>query len=130
MIEILDQSKARDSECIMKNLVLTLSVFQVQCHYQQIIRKWNSVTNSVGKSSKNPMAPNMSCYYCYKNNHNTADCRAIIKFKKQKKVCGERFLDLLFLLKEFNSFKRQLNPEKTASSKKRKAELILSTEIN
>jgi hypothetical protein len=33
-------------------------------------------------------------------------------------------------LKEINALKRQLKPEKTASSKKRKAESILSTEIN
>jgi hypothetical protein len=35
-----------------------------------------------------------------------------------------------FLFEEFNAFKRQLKPEKTTSSKKRKAESILSTEIN
>jgi hypothetical protein len=37
---------------------------------------------------------------------------------------------LAFLLEEINALKRQLKPEKTASSKKRKAEIILSTEIN
>jgi hypothetical protein len=36
----------------------------------------------------------------------------------------------LFLFEEINALKRQLNPEKTASSKKRKAESILSTEID
>jgi hypothetical protein len=35
-----------------------------------------------------------------------------------------------FLFGEINAFKRQLKPEKTLSSKKRKAESILSTEIN
>jgi hypothetical protein len=35
-----------------------------------------------------------------------------------------------FLFEEINELKRQLKPEKTASSKKRKAESILSTEIN
>jgi hypothetical protein len=35
-----------------------------------------------------------------------------------------------FLFKEINALKRQLNHEKTASSKKRKGESILSTEIN
>jgi hypothetical protein len=48
-----------------------------------------SVTSSVSKSSKNPKASNISCHYCDKNNHNTADCRAIVKFKQQKKSCFE-----------------------------------------
>jgi hypothetical protein len=39
-------------------------------------------------------------------------------------------MSLAFLFEEINSFKRQLKPEKTASSKKRKTESILSTEIN
>jgi hypothetical protein len=37
---------------------------------------------------------------------------------------------LAFLFEEINALKRQLKPEETASSKKRKAESILSTEIN
>jgi hypothetical protein len=37
---------------------------------------------------------------------------------------------LAFLFEEINALKRQLKPEKTASSKKRNAESILSTEIN
>jgi hypothetical protein len=37
---------------------------------------------------------------------------------------------LAFLFEEINALKRQLNPEKTANSKKRKAKSILSTEIN
>jgi hypothetical protein len=43
------------------------------------------VTSSVGKPSKNHKRFNMWCHYCDKNNHNTADCRAIAKFKQQKK---------------------------------------------
>jgi hypothetical protein len=39
-------------------------------------------------------------------------------------------LVFLFLFEEIDALKRQWNPEKTASSKKRKAESILSTEIN
>jgi hypothetical protein len=41
-------------------------------------------------------------------------------------------LDSIFLFEEFNALKRQLQLklEKTASSKKRKDESILSTEIN
>jgi hypothetical protein len=81
----------------------------------------------------------MWCHYCDKNNHNTADCRAIAKFKQQKNNQA-RFeakakpgkKSLAFLFKEINALKRQLQlkPEKTASSKKRKAEFILSTETN
>jgi hypothetical protein len=79
----------------------------------------------------------MWCHYCDKNNHNTADCRTIAKFKQQKnnKACfeakaGPGKKSLAFLFEDINAFKRQLKPEKTASSKKRKAESILSTEIN
>jgi hypothetical protein len=73
----------------------------------------------------------MWCHYCEKNNRNTDDCRAIAKFKQQKKnkACfeakagpGKKSLALLFLFKEVNALKRQLKPEKTASSKKRNKE--------
>jgi hypothetical protein len=37
---------------------------------------------------------------------------------------------LAFLFEEINALKMQLKPEKTASSKKRKTESILSSEIN
>jgi hypothetical protein len=63
----------------------------------------------------------MCCHYCDKNNHNTADCRAIVKFKQQKKVFfeakagpGKKSLALLFLFEEINAVKRQLKPEKNA----------------
>jgi hypothetical protein len=78
----------------------------------------------------------MWCHYCDKNNHNTADCRAIAKFKQQKKACfeaksGPGKKSLSFLFEESNALKVQMNPEKTASSKKRirKAESILFTGI-
>jgi hypothetical protein len=74
----------------------------------------------------------MWCHYCDKNNHNTADCREIAKFKQQKnnKACFEAKAEpgkksLAFLFKEINSLKRQLKPEKTASSKKMKTESLL-----
>jgi ribosomal protein S15P/S13E len=76
-------------------------------------------------------------HYCDKNNHNTADCREIVKFKHQKKACFESKAEpgkksLAFLFEEINALKRHLKPEKTESSKKRKAEsiLFLSNEIN
>jgi hypothetical protein len=66
----------------------------------------------------------MWCHYCDKNNHNTADCRAIAKFKQKIKACFEekagtveKSLALLVLFEEINAFKRQLKPEKTASCK-------------
>jgi hypothetical protein len=83
----------------------------------------------------------MWCHYCDKNNHNTADCKAIAKFNQQKNN-KDRFeakaeprkksLSFLCLFEEINALKRQvqLKHEKTAISKKRKAESILSTEIN
>jgi hypothetical protein len=96
-----------------------------------------SVTSSVGKSSKNHKRSNIWCQYCDKNNHNTADCRAIAKFKQQKKACfeakagpGKKCLAFLFLFEAINALEMKLKPEKTASIKKRKAESILSTEIN
>jgi hypothetical protein len=59
----------------------------------------------------------------------TADCRSIAKFCFEAKAGpGKKSLALLFV--ETNALKRQLKPETTASSKKRKAESILSTEIN
>jgi hypothetical protein len=74
-----------------------------------------SVTNSVGNPSKNDMGSNMWCHYCDKNNHNTADCRAIAKFKQQKKSrfqakAGPRKKSLAFLclFEEINALKRQL----------------------
>jgi hypothetical protein len=75
-------------------------------------------------------------HYCDKNNHNTADCRAIAKFKQHKKneACFEakagpekKSLVFLFFVIQINALKSQLKPEKTASSKKRKAESILSS---
>jgi hypothetical protein len=71
-----------------------------------------SVGGSVGKSSKNHKGSNMWCHYCDKNNHNhnTADCRAIAKFKQQKKACfeakavpGKNSLALFFLKKLMQS---------------------------
>jgi hypothetical protein len=70
----------------------------------------------------------MWCHYCDKNNRNTADCRVISKFKQQKnnKSCfeakagpGKKPLTFLWCFEETNALKRQLKPEKTASSKKR-----------
>jgi hypothetical protein len=59
------------------------------------------------------------------------------QIKQQKKACFEAKDEpgkksLAFLFKEINALKRQLQlkPEKTTSSKKRKAESILSTEID
>jgi hypothetical protein len=82
-----------------------------------------SVTSSVGKSSKHHKGSNMWYHYCDKNNHNTADCRAIAKFKQQKKARfeakaepGKQSMAFLVLFKEVNALKRKLKPEKTASS--------------
>jgi hypothetical protein len=47
-------------------------------------KECKSVTSSVGKSSKNHKGSNMWCHYCDKNNHNTADCRAIANSNSRK----------------------------------------------
>jgi hypothetical protein len=102
-------------------------------------KKRVSVISSVYKSSKNLKGFNMWYHYCNKNNHNTADCRAIAKFKQQKKnkACFEAKAgtgknSLAFLFEEINALKRYLKSEKISTSKKRKAEslLFLSTEVN
>jgi hypothetical protein len=66
-------------------------------------------------------------HYFKKNNHNTADCREITKFKHQKKASFEaksgtrkKSLAFFFHFKEVNALKRQMTPENTASSKKLK----------
>jgi hypothetical protein len=94
-----------------------------------------SVTSSVGKSSKNPKWSNMWCHFCDKNNHKTADYRGISIFQQHKKayitakaVPEKKSLAFVFLFEEINALKLQLNPEYATSSKKRKAESILSTE--
>jgi hypothetical protein len=78
----------------------------------------------------------MWCHYCDKNNHNTADCRALAKFIQQKKAffeakAGPGKKSLAFLFEEINPLKRQLKPQKTASSKKstRKVKSLLSNKI-
>jgi hypothetical protein len=69
----------------------------------------------------------MWCQYCDKNNHYTADCRTISRFKQQKKnkarfeaKAGPGKKSLALLFEEINALKSklQLKPEKTASSKK------------
>jgi hypothetical protein len=137
IIEILDQAKAMDPELHEAMVNVNIDIFEMSyeesvSYFKRLenlekIRRTNGpnpsslpvdnkkrvfVTSSVGKSSKNNKGSNMWCHYCDKNNHNTADCREIAKFKAE----------------EINALKRQLKPEKTASSKKRtrKAGSILS----
>jgi hypothetical protein len=76
-------------------------------------KKEVSVTSSVGRSSKNHQGFNMWCHYCDKSNHNTAECRAIAKFKQQKKKkarsvakAGPGKKYLVFLFEEINALKR------------------------
>jgi hypothetical protein len=162
IIEILDQAKARYSEWYEAMVNANIDIFEisyeesVSCFKRlenlEKIRHTKSpnpsslpvdnkkyVTSSVGISSKNHKESNMWCHYCDKNNHNMADCREIVKFKLHKEACfeaksgsGKKSLASCFIFEEINALKRQLKPEKTTSSKKRKrkAESILSTEIN
>jgi hypothetical protein len=159
IIKILDQVKAWDPEWNEAMVNANIDIFEmsyeeslsyfkhlenlekIRCTngpYPSSLPVYNkkSVTSSVCKSSKNHKGSNMWCHYCDKNNHNTADCRAIVKFKQQKKnkACfeakagpGKKSLAFLVQLEVINALKRQLKPEKTANSKKRtrKAESIL-----
>jgi hypothetical protein len=107
IIEILDQAKARDPEWYEAVVNANIDIFEISyeesvSYFKRLenlekIRHTNGpnpsalpvdnkkpVTSSVGKSSKNHKGSNMWCYYCDKNNHNMADCRANAKFKQQK----------------------------------------------
>jgi hypothetical protein len=92
------------------------------------------ITSSV-EVGKNNKSCNMWCHYCDKANHNTANCKAIMRAKQHKKakseskaVTGKKTLSFLF--EEINALKKQLKPAKGANTKQRKAEFLLSTEIN
>jgi hypothetical protein len=66
-----------------------------------------TVGSSVGRSK----VSSLWCHYCEKNNHNTADCRALAKIKQQKKVRFETKAaperkSLSFLFEEINALKR------------------------
>jgi hypothetical protein len=151
IIEILDQAKAVDPEWNEGMVNANIDIFEMSyeesvSYFKRLenlekIRRTNgsnpsslpvdnkkSVTSSVGKSSKNHKGSNMWCHYCDKNNHNTADCRAIAKFKQRKKAhlaCFEakagprkKSLAFLVLFEEIFALKRKFKPEKTASRKK------------
>jgi hypothetical protein len=104
IIEILDQSKARYHEWHEAMVNANPDIFEMTyeesvSYFKRLenlekIRRTNGpnpsslpvdntkpVTSSVGKSSKNHKGSNMRCHYYDKNKHNTADCRAIAKFK-------------------------------------------------
>jgi hypothetical protein len=149
IIEILDQAKDRDPEWHEAMVNANIDIFEMSyegsvSYFKRLenlekIRRTNgpnpsslpvdnkkSVTSSVGKS-KYHKGPNMWCKYCDKNNHNMADCRAISKFKQQKKnkACFEAKAELgkkslAFHFEEINALKRhlRLNPEKTSNTKK------------
>ena len=92
------------------------------------------VSSTVGVGVGKKKSSKMWCHYCDKNNHNTADCRAIAKAKQHKNghfetkaVPGKK--SLAFLFEEINSLKKQLNT-KIPDSKKRKTESLFSTEIH
>jgi hypothetical protein len=114
IIEILHQTKARDPEWHEAMVNANIDIFEMTyeesvSYFKSLenlekIRRTNgpnpsslpvdnkkSITSSVGKSSKNHKGSNMWCHYCDKNNHKTADCRAIDKFKqlKKNKACFE-----------------------------------------
>jgi hypothetical protein len=152
VIEILDQAKAMDPEWHEAMVNANIEIFEMSYeesddesvyyfkYFENLenIRRTNgpdpssltldnkkSITSSVGKPSKNHKGSNMWCHDCDKNNHNTADYRAIAKFKQQKKAHFEakagprkKYLVFLVLFEEIDTLKRQLKPEETASSKK------------
>jgi hypothetical protein len=103
IIEILDQSKAPECHEAMVNVkinIFEMSYEESVSYFKHLenlkkIRRTSGpnpsslpvdnkkpVTSSKGKSSKNHKRSNIWCHYCDKNNHNTADCREIAKFKQ------------------------------------------------
>jgi hypothetical protein len=144
IIEILNQAKAPEWHEAMvnaKTYIFEMSYEESDSYFKRLenlekirhtngsnpsslpVDNKNSVTSSVGKYFKNHKESNLWCHYCDKNNHNTADCREIAKFKQQKKACFEAKAEpgknsLAFLYEEINALKMQLKPEKTVSNKK------------
>jgi hypothetical protein len=73
----------------------------------------------------------LRCGILQKNGENEVYSRIGKRLALKPKLDLERSLwPSSVLFEEINALKRQLKPEKTASSKKRKAESILTTEIN
>ena len=139
IIEILDQAKAPEWHEAM--VAASIDIFEMSYEesvsyfkrLENLEKIWRTnrqaptlpvdnkkhVTSSVGKARK---SSNQWCHYCDKNNHNTADCRAIAKAKQQKKAHFEakdfpRKKSFSFLFEEINAIIRQLKPAKTATSK-------------
>ena len=106
-INILDQAKAAEwhESMVAANIDIFEMSYEVSLSYfkrlenLEKIRHTNGpaptlqvdnkkhVTSSVGKSRK---SSNQWCYYCDKNNHNKAECQAIVKAKKQKRLILKR----------------------------------------
>jgi hypothetical protein len=102
IIEILDQANAEDPFCHKCMFISNIEFYEISyeqsvSYFKQLIRHTKcpnpaslpvgdkkSCTSIMGKPCKNHKGSNMWCHYCDKNNHNTADCRAIAKFKQQK----------------------------------------------
>jgi hypothetical protein len=119
IIEILDQAKAWDPEWHEAIVNANIDIFEMT--YEESVSYFNhlenlekikrtngpnpsslpvdnkeckSYTSSVGKSSKNHKGSNMWCHYCDKNNHNTANCRAIAKTNSSKRLALKPKMDL------------------------------------
>jgi hypothetical protein len=156
IIEILDQAKAPEWHAAMVSAnidIFSMTYEDSVAYFKRLenlekIRKTNGLLSPltvdykktggsstvVGLAVGKKKSAKMWCHYCDKNNHNTADCRAIAKAKQRKNgnseakaVPGKK--SLAFLFEEINSLKKQLNT-KIPNSKKRKIETVLSNEIN
>jgi hypothetical protein len=134
IIDILDQSKAWNPEWheVMVNTnidIFGMSYEESVSYFKRLenlkkikcingsspsslpVNNKKSVTISIGMSSKNHKGLKMWCHYCDKNNNNKADCKAIAKFKQQKKACfeakaGPRKKSLAFLFEGINALKK------------------------
>jgi len=152
IVEILDQAKAPEwhEAMVSANIdIFEMNYEEAVAYFIRLenlekIRRTNGpavavdnkklITSSVGVGKNK--SSNMWCHYCDKTNHNTADCKAIMRAKQHKKAKSEAKAvpgkkALAFLFEEINALKKQLKPPaKGTNPKKRKAESLLSTEIN
>jgi hypothetical protein len=101
IIVILDQAKAPEwhEAMVAANIdIFEMSYEEFVAYFKTLeilekIKKTNGMAplpvdnkKTVGSSVDRSKVSSLWCHYCEKNNHNTADCRAIATIKQQQKV--------------------------------------------
>jgi hypothetical protein len=130
IIEILDQAKAMDPEWHEAMVTAKIDIFEMS--HEESVSYFKRLENL--EKIRHTNGPNPSSLPV-DNKKRVSVTSSVGKSSKKKKACfeskaGPGKKSLAFFFEENNVLKRQLKPEKTASSKKWKTESILSTEIN